>query len=181
MIRGLIFCVIACGAAAPALAGERSAALVTPSLLAAPALPVSVHFPGFDGALTISGDFVVRLRSMPAPTTSLAEFESRPTPHFDIAPADAIEPVTLVSPYAATELHALKSWRVTDRLGPTTTSANGFYAVRDVLMDHRKPRVYRPSAFSTMLVLRLDGKDESPSFSVGGGGVAAALWRAMPQ
>ncbi len=163
------------------MAGERYAALPRPTALSAPSLPVSARFPGFDGALTIRGDVVVRLRSMPMPTLAIAAFERRPTPDFDITPPDIIQPITLVSPYATTDLQALKSWRVTDRLGVTTKSASGFYAVRDVLMDHRKPRVFRPSAFSTMLILRIDGKDESPAFSVGGGGVAAAVWKAMPR
>ncbi|MBX3564490.1 MAG: hypothetical protein KF730_07935 [Sphingomonas sp.] len=162
-------------------AGERDAAVLTPSVLAVPALPVSMQFPGFDGALTISGDFAVRVRDMPVPTAAIGALQSRPAFYFDITPADTVEPVTLISRYALTKLDAPKSWRVTDRFEQATATASGFYAVRDVLMDHRKPRLFRPSAFSTMLVLRIDGKEESPAFSVGGGGVASALWRVMPQ
>jgi hypothetical protein len=46
--------------------------------------------------------------------------------------------------------------------------------------EQQKPR-HRKSALSTALVLRLDGQDDSPAFSVGGGGVAAAVWRVVPK
>ncbi|HVJ03584.1 MAG TPA: hypothetical protein VM662_15505 [Sphingomonas sp.] len=53
-------------------------------------------------------------------------------------------------------------------------------AVRDTLDDHRKPRQPR-SALSTALVLRIDGNRDSPPLSVGGGGVAGAMWRLLPR
>ncbi|RYD54096.1 MAG: hypothetical protein EOP60_08585 [Sphingomonadales bacterium] len=125
----------------------------------------------------------MRLRGLPAPVVTIAQYENRTEAPFDVAPAEPfpLEPITLTSPYAATSLRTLKAWRLTGRLAQITTSANGLYAVRDGLADYRKPRAFRPSALGAMLVLRIDGKDESPPFSVGGGGVAAALWRAMPR
>jgi len=52
-------------------------------------------------------------------------------------------------------------------------------AVRDALADHPKPRIPR-SPLSTALVLRLDGDRASPPISVGGGGVAGAVWGMLP-
>lgn len=182
MIRGLFFCAIACGIAAPVMAGERSAAAPGARAFGGFTLPVADRFPGYDGALTISGDIVVRLRSAPTPTVALVDFENRTVSNFDVTPAEPQdEPGSLASPHAAVDWRALRAWRLTERLAPTTNRANGFYAVRDSLADYRKPRAFRPSALSTMLVLRIDGKDESPALSVGGGGVAAAIWRVMPQ
>lgn len=66
------------------------------------------------------------------------------------------------------------------RLTETTSGDGGRHAVHEALSDHRKPRVRR-SALGTMLTLRLDGEAESPSFSVGGGGVAAVVWQAVPK
>lgn len=66
------------------------------------------------------------------------------------------------------------------RLTETTSSDGGRYAVHEALSDHRKLR-FRRSALGTMLTLRLDGEAESPPFSVGGGGVAAVVWQALPK
>ena len=182
MIRGLFSCAIACCVAAPGMAGERGAISSGSRGLQPLLAPVAVEFPGREGALTIRGDVAVRLRGTRS-KGELAEFEDRVATPFDIAPDDATapEPITLASPYGDTNSRTLRAWRVTQRLAPVTTTANGFYAVRDGLADYRKPRAYRPSALGAMLVLRIDGKDDSPPFSVGGGGVAAALWRAVPQ
>jgi len=180
MIRGLFFCVIACGVAAPAMAGERNTPSPALRAVTAPILPVALQFPGHDGALTIRGDFVVRFRGTPEPTVSLIDFENRVAQRFDILPAEAA-PADLASLHATANLRSLEAWRLTDKLAPVTMRANGVYAVRDLLGEHRKPRVFRPSPLNMMLVLRIDGKEESAPFSVGGGGVAAALWRALPQ
>jgi hypothetical protein len=61
-----------------------------------------------------------------------------------------------------------------------TGSAGGSYAVRDYFAAQPRPR-QRRSPLGAMFVLRLDGQEESPSFSVGGGGVPAALWGVMPK
>ena len=68
------------------------------------------------------------------------------------------------------------AWRVSGRLPPVTADASGYYAVRDTLAQYRKPRGLRPSALSTALTLRLDGVEESPPFSIEGGGLPAAVW-----
>ncbi|RYE02441.1 MAG: hypothetical protein EOP61_08650 [Sphingomonadales bacterium] len=177
MLRGLIFCAIACSAVAPATAGERKANLPAVRAIAAPILVASLEFLGKDSTLTIEGDFVVRFNGAPAPSVALADFERRMMERSVFAAADSVEPASL---YAAANVPALDAWHLTDGNEPVTASANGFYAVRD-LMEHRKPRAFRPTPLSAMLVLRIDGRSDSPPISIGGGGVAAALWRIMPQ
>lgn len=174
MARALVFCALACGAAAPAIAGERNAAAtstkipVQRSVLLAPDPTTAV---GARAALRLprapAPDFVVRVHAEAAPVAPLTAFETIP-----VQPA---------SRFAIREVRAQAAWRVTDGLSPVTASDNGNYAVRDALADHRKPRLYRPSVLNAMFVLRIDGQDDSAPFSVGGGGVAAALWKAMPQ
>ncbi|MDP5278583.1 hypothetical protein Q9Q95_06580 [Sphingomonas sp. DG1-23] len=61
-----------------------------------------------------------------------------------------------------------------------TARAGGSYAVYDVLRAQPRPR-QRRSPLGAAFVLRLDGNDDSPPFSVGGGGVAAAVWQAVPK
>ena len=178
MIGRLVFCVIACCAAVPVVASERNVAAPDVPLLA-----VSVDFPGYDGVLTVGGDIAVRLRGAPLPAVTLAAFENRGLPDFGLVPMDALagDPLVVVSPYSVVELRSLRAWRVSDRLAPVTANASGLYAVRDLLAENRKPRFFRRRALSTTLVLRIDGNDETPILSIGGGGIPAALWGAMPQ
>lgn len=184
MTRAFVFCALACGVAAPAHAGERSAA--TPSIK----LPVPrsvLHAP--DPAPAVGAgqtrrlprapapDFVVRVQALREPAATLTAFETLPPQPVDLARIET----TAASPFAIGEVRTMPAWRLTDGLSPVTADDNGTYAVRDALADHRKPRVSRPSVLNAMFVLRIDGKDDSAPFSVGGGGVAAALWKAMPQ
>lgn len=71
-------------------------------------------------------------------------------------------------------------WGPGSTLPEVTARAGASYAVDDVMNAQPKPR-RRGSPLSAALVLRLDGQDDSPAFSVGGGGVAAAMWRAVPK
>jgi hypothetical protein len=71
-------------------------------------------------------------------------------------------------------------WGPGSTLPEVTARDGGSYAVYDVLRAQPRPR-HRNSALSAALVLRLDGQDDSPAFSIGGGGVAAAVWRAVPR
>ena len=61
-----------------------------------------------------------------------------------------------------------------------TSDAGGTYAVRDTMRDMRRPHI-RKTALSTALVLKIDGRDETDSVGVGGGGVAQAVWRSIPR
>lgn len=71
-------------------------------------------------------------------------------------------------------------WTVGAVLPEVTSDAGGSYAVRDTFSRDPKPR-RRGSPLAAAFVLRLDGQDESPAFSVGGGGVAEAVWSVMPR
>lgn len=179
MVRGLIFCAIACGIAAPATAVERSAAV--PAARAIPNLivPVARRAPALRSVLSIFGDFAVKRRGRPDRAMVLANFEKQKAESGEMVMPQIVrlEQTTLGSPFAMSSLRTMPAWRLSDKLPAVTARANGNYAVRDTLADYRKPRAFRPSPLSAMLVLRIDGKDESPPFSVGGGGVAAALWR----
>lgn len=63
---------------------------------------------------------------------------------------------------------------------PADNAEGASRAVREALNDYPKPRQPR-TALSTALVLRIDGNNDSPSLSVGGGGVASVLWGMRPR
>lgn len=71
-------------------------------------------------------------------------------------------------------------WNSGITLPEVTSDAGGSYAVQDTFNREPKPR-RRGSPLAAAFVLRLDGQADSPAFSVGGGGVAAAMWRAIPR
>ena len=163
MRNTLIFCVIACGVSCPALAGERSGVNSRPIVLAGLIKdPAALHAPApaADGVLPqrfmlpASGARLERL-----PEASLAR-ESRQVP--SIISAETV------------------AWGPGSTLSEVTASAGGSYAVHDTIRDLPRPR-HRKSPLSTAFVLKLDGNDDSPSFSVGGGGVAGAMWQAVPR
>jgi hypothetical protein len=77
-------------------------------------------------------------------------------------------------------LNADRSWLIDPVSGEATSDAGASFAVREAFDRMPKPRV-RKSALSAALVLRIDGQEDSPLFSVGGGGVAAAMWKMRPQ
>jgi hypothetical protein len=191
MIRGLFFVGLACGIAAPALAGERNAAAMA-GKLTPPTLPVlaaanPVPAPGAAKPLTlpkrpVAAEFVVTVQAIREPSLALAAFENRiATWPVAAAKVQSLETVKLASPFSLAAARTPIDWRLAAKLPQVTASANGIYAVRDILGEYRKPRLYRQTALSTMLMLRIDGKDDTPAFGVGGGGVAAVLWKVMPQ
>jgi hypothetical protein len=96
-------------------------------------------------------------------------------------PASSVPQQPVEATFSVAELRVRPSWHITagENETATTSARGGSWAVYDTLSDHRKPR-FRSSVMSTMLVLRIDGKEESAPISLGGGGVAAALWKAMP-
>ncbi|WP_156404756.1 hypothetical protein [Sphingomonas sp. Root241] len=161
MLKAVVACVILCGMSFPAVAGERSGvAKARANMLKASAAP--------------GRDPPARVRTAPRPfmlpagatplrvlpqTTFLTGQSAKRTAD------DASEPV---------------EWGPGSTLPEVTARAGGSYAVYDVMRAQPRPR-HRESALSTALVLRLDGEDDSPAFSVGGGGVAAAVWRAVPR
>lgn len=95
----------------------------------------------------------------------LARFELADLPH---ARADFSFPALPVTPrewrLAAPALHVMRSEaNATDRM-----------ALAGITGDRR----HRATAFDARLVLRIDGREESEPFSLGGG-VARAIWTAM--
>lgn len=179
MTKGFVICAMACGVALPADAGERNAAASVALKIPAPRPILSVRKPASAPGtrarrLPVAplSNFVVRLHAVPEPGTTLAAFESRSGGRIEL---------TASTNAAIGDVREAAAWRISDRLPATTSSANGLYAVRDTLAELPRRRAFRSTPFSTTLVLRIDGNDSSPAFSIGGGGVAAALWRAMPQ
>ncbi|MET0309557.1 MAG: hypothetical protein ABW023_12700 [Sphingomonas sp.] len=83
---------------------------------------------------------------------------------------------TATSSFALPEPQPLAAWRLTDKFPEVTARAGARYAVGEALADHRRVGPPR-SMLDAMLVLRIDGKNESPPLSLGGG-VAGAMWKA---
>jgi hypothetical protein len=157
MLKTLLFCVVTVGLSFPAWAGERSGARSRPTarggLIKDPAtLRAPVSAPSVIPQRFMLPASGARLERLPEPLT-----EKSQTPSTDAA-----------------------NWRPGSTLPEVTARAAGSYAVHDILRDQSRPR-HRGSALSTALVLKLDGNADSPAFSVGGGGVAAAMWRAVPK
>jgi hypothetical protein len=91
--------------------------------------------------------------------------------------ADYARPeITAVSPFALTDPRPQPAWRLTAKFPEVTARAGARYAVGDALADHRRVGPPR-SALDAMLVFRIDGSNDSPPLSVGGG-VAGAMWKA---
>jgi hypothetical protein len=172
MLKGLLLCVAMCAAPTTVFAGDRDLPLV-PDLKA---------FLVADGAAGMAPGRRV-LPTRPVAPTFLPIAYRVERSEVAALPADKamhVQPVKLQGNFTIEHLRALPDWHLTALTDVNLTSVRGgSWAVYDTLADHRKPR-FRRSAFSTMLVLRIDGEEDSPPISVGGGGVAAALWRAMP-
>jgi hypothetical protein len=169
MLKGLLLCAAACAAPTTVLAGEKDLPIV-------PNLSMLLAANGAARAAP-SGRSVVPPRPtyLPIAYHGVERREGtamRPVPQ---------EPTVLDTSFSIEQLRTLPSWHLAKLdIGKNTTSVRGSsWAVHDILSDYRKPR-FRRSALSTMLVLRIDGKEESAPLSLGGGGVAQALWKAMP-
>lgn len=160
MLKGVVACVILCGMSFPAVAGERPGRAKSLGNLS-------------KGAVAARRDTPVPSRATPQPfMLPAAAARLQPAPKLQILAqrvprrvGDPVEPI---------------SWGPGSTLPEVTARAGGSYAVHDVMRAQPRPR-HRGSALSTALVLRLDGQDDSPAFSIGGGGVAAAVWRAVPK
>ena len=165
MLKGLLGCALACSAPTLVFAGERDRPLVPD------ARALLVHDTGTR--------MVAPGRRTPAPKPAAYVRLDYDGLEPDRQRADVALPsdrAPVASRFAIADLRTLPAWRLTAAPAQVTSTRGGDWAVRDTLNDYRKPR-HRGSALGTMLVLRLDGQDETSSFSVGGGGVAAALWK----
>jgi hypothetical protein len=175
MLKGLLVCLIVTGASAPAMAEERDAPVAQP--------PAPV---------TLLRDRMAHYvaKTAPLPAAAPARFNARPQPFMLPAnsarlqpqrargAAPAAEPVPIA--YDFREPSAIEAWGLSLPRSEATSTRGGSYAVRDIMNAQPKPRK-RGSPLAAAFVLRLDGKDDSPPFSVGGGGVAAALWKVVPK
>jgi hypothetical protein len=155
----LVSCVIVCGLASPALAGERSGVSSRPIAFAA-----------------LIKDPAARRVPASASDKSLPQRFMLPT---GSARLERLPEAPLTSEHGQGISTAVE-WGPGSTLPEVTARAGGSYAVHDILRDQPRRRP-RQSPLSAAFVLKLDGKDDSPSFSVGGGGVAAAVWQAVPK
>lgn len=160
MLKAVVACVILCGMSSPAIAGERR---------------------GFAKARTdLPKANAAARRDTPAPG------RASPKPFMLPAGAAPLQPLPEVSVLAGRtapgtgDASEPPAWGPGSTLPEVTAHAGGSYAVYDVMRAQPRPR-HRSSPLSTALMLRLDGQDDSPAFSIGGGGVAAAVWRAVPK
>lgn len=154
--RALVCAIAMMGIAMPAAAGERSGYSPTTDVLG---LLMQ------DDSATFGPEVPV---SRPAPP-SLAEFEQ-------LNPPAAIVPAAMASDGASPFALAANASVLPEG---TTATFGGRYAIDDAMTAH--PRPYRPrDVLDTMVTFRLDGQQETRSFSVGGG-VAGAVWGAIPR
>ena len=167
MTKGLLVCAVSLTLGSPAMAGDRPGGKASPVVALAErgAIPATVRGmsplrPSFE-RFTLPVD--TRKLDRPIRSDLSASLSHRSARRYDLAAADDGD-----------------AQYDTLRLSEATADDGGRYAVRETLSDHRKPR-FRRSALGTMLTLRLDGEEESPAFSVGGGGVAAVVWQAVPK
>ncbi len=168
MLKGLLLSAAACAAPTTVIAGDKDLPIV-PNLKAIVAADA--------GARPAPGRKVAA-----ATPPSFTPIAYRGLERGDISAATVSQPpIRLQSTATVADLKSAHSWHlaVTENSENATSARGGSWAVYDALSDHRKPR-FRRSALSTMLVLKIDGKEDTSTVSVGGGGVASALWKAMP-
>jgi hypothetical protein len=163
MRKGLLICAVLCGLPLTAAAGERSGAASKNRILMNLARPLA--------ALG---------RDAPAPLGTTPQPFMLPAGTARLQRLPQVTVIVERTSRRAADTSAPAVWGPGSTLPEVTARAGGSYAVYDVMREQPRPR-HRKSALSTALVLRLDGQDESPAFSIGGGGVAAAVWRAVPK
>ncbi|UYY59029.1 hypothetical protein [Sphingomonas sp. S2-65] len=168
MTKCIFVCAVSLAFGSPAMAGDRPGDKVASAngLMARSAgplsdvrrgLPAKPSFERFSLPVDTRKLEALRIRSIVS-----APISHRSARRYDLAAIDNDEQAQVL------------------KLSEITAGDGGRYAVRETLSDYRKPR-FRRSALGTMLTLRIDGEAESPAFSVGGGGVAAIVWQAVPK
>lgn len=174
MNRGLLLGVVACVSSWPACAGDKPApGLVADSravLLADARL--SAPLQKLLGQKLLHSDAGgARMPAPVLPRVAVFTLDARAAPAqlLTAAPRGA-------APLAATGVRPQQQWRVPGLVSSITGLRAGSDAVRETLATLRLRGGPR-SPLKTMFVLRIDGQEDSPPFSIGGGGVAAALWR----
>lgn len=172
MLKGLLLCAAACAAPTTVMAGDKSLPIVPNLKTLAAAGGAARNAPPGRGVAAVRPTFLP-IAYKGVERREMALLPARPVPIEDSA--------LLGTNFTIEQLHTQPAWHLPKLdIGKNTTSVRGSsWAVYDILSDYRKPR-FRRSALSTMLVLKIDGKEESAPISLGGGGVAQALWKAMP-
>lgn len=174
MNRGLLLGFVACVASWPACAGDKPApGLVADSravLLADARLSASLQ-KLLGQKLLHTGAGEARLPAPVLPRMTIFTLDARAAPT-QLLTATAREG----APLAATSARPQAQWRVPGLVSSIAGLRAGSDAVRETMASLRLRGGPR-SPLKTMFVLRIDGKEDSPPFSIGGGGVAAALWK----
>jgi hypothetical protein len=174
MLKGLLLCTLACGAASPAAAGDKSAPTLASGAKAIAVPKERISY----GARKISP--VIPATTLPGRPVAFA----LPAGAAMLKTAGTVqllagERLGTNSRYTMPQTGAT-SWDAPATPVQATADAGASYAVNEALHDRYKPR-QRRSTIRTVLSLHLDGQEESPAFSVGGSAVTAAVWRAMPR
>jgi hypothetical protein len=152
----LVCCAVLCALSCPALAGERSGVSSRPIAIAGLVKdPAGLRIPEPAADKTLPQRFM-----LPAGNARLERL-----PEASLIVEGRVAKTIAIEPEAPPEV---------------TARAGGRYAVYDILREQPRPR-HRNSPLSAAFVLKIDGSDDSPPFSVGGGGVAAAVWQAVPK
>lgn len=178
MLRMVLGCAVACGSSMPACAGDRDA--VPPGLkaTAAHAVPARAALgreaPAARHVLASVNPRAVTTITLPARSRTVYDIAA-PSSAAQVIAADSAHP-HVPSAFALPEPRPQPAWQLTDPSSEVTARAGGRYAVGETLADHRRVGPRR-SALDAMLVLRIDGSDDSPPLSLGGG-VAGAMWKA---
>lgn len=188
MLKTILVCAVACSSSMPAFAGERSVAppalrgiphRVIPAR-AIPVRPIPARIPPAAESTSASAN-IHKVSTFDLPRrdriASAVYDLGAPSaaPHLTAA-GYARPETTAVSPFALTEPRPQPAWQLTAKFPEVTARAGARYAVGDALADHRRVGPPR-SALDAMLVFRIDGSNDSPPLSVGGG-VAGAMWKA---
>lgn len=174
MNRGLLLGVVACVSSWPACAGDKPApglvadsraVLLADARLSAPLQKL------LGQKLLHSGAAEARLPAPVLPPVAVFTLDSRsaPLPLLATVPQGG-------TPLVASGVRPQQQWRVPGLVSSIAGLRAGSDAVRETLATLRLRGGPR-SPLKTMFVLRIDGQEDSPPFSIGGGGVAAALWR----
>ena len=167
MFRDLVYGSLACACGFQACAEERPAKLDP----VAGALPVSSKTGPYGAARPRPA------AATPVAITDLAMHSAEARSGF----VQLREGAAVRSPrIGSADAKALPNWRITEEREQTTAADGGRYAVGDYFSSQRRPR-FRRSALGALLVFKIDGQEDSPPLSVGGGGVAAAVWQAVPK
>ncbi|MES2443815.1 MAG: hypothetical protein V4574_13370 [Pseudomonadota bacterium] len=170
--RTFVCAIVMMGIAMPAAAGERPGYSPAPDALRL--LLQDDHATAGPQARPVMRAPGIAAPAEPLPDT-LTRFEALMLP---MAALPGGQGGDIESPFALEASEPVAAWRPA-ALESMTSTFGARYAISDAMRNHQRPR-RRYSALDTMLTFRLDGEEETRSFSVGGA-VAGAVWRMLPK